>query len=35
MVSVENGGDEDGKDEQGSKLGAEIVGVFAVIVAVV
>lgn len=35
LVSVENGGDEYGKDEQGSKLGAEIVRIFAVVVAVV
>lgn len=35
LVSVENGGDEDSKDEQRSKLGTEIVGIFAVVVAVV
>ena len=35
LVSVENCGDKDGKNEQGSKFGAEIVGIFAVIVAVV
>ena len=35
LVSVENCGDKDGKNEQGSKFGAEIVGIFAVVVAVV
>ena len=35
LVGVENGGDEDGKDEQGSELGTEVVGVFAIVVAIV
>ena len=35
MIGIEYGGDKDDKDEQGSELGAEIVGIFAVVVAVV
>ena len=35
LVGVEDGGDEDGKDEQGSELGTEVVGVFAIVVAIV
>lgn len=35
MIGIENGGDKDGKDKQGSKLSAEIVRIFAIIIAVV
>ena len=34
LISIKNSGDEDSEDEQGGKLGAEIVRIFAVVITI-